>query len=112
VTAGERTPRSSGIRFRFSFRFVALPDIPEVADELARYSVPISSKPQYAITGAVRSDSARCVMAGLLATASNQFHAYLLRNALRRLGHADIRRTEFHPDGKFKLGNFMRNMER
>ncbi len=70
--------------------------IPELESVIRRYGTRLSAHPPYVLIGTYRSQVAGHVM-GILAAASNEFHAHLLRRELNRNGHVSIECTEHHP---------------
>jgi hypothetical protein len=81
----------------------ALQDVPEIREDLTKYSVSLDDNPPYVLIGVLNSPSIGKVI-GILAFADNEFHAYLLRQKLNTIGLCNIELTEHHPaPGKKKV---------
>jgi hypothetical protein len=78
--------------------------IPEF-EPLSKYIVSWEDEPHFAIIGMVKTPLAGRRV-GVLAFASNQFHAYLLRNKMNPFGLVRIERTKYHPAVKDKKDYF------
>ena len=72
--------------------------IPEMKETIARYGCRLRDKPLFVLVGQYDSLVSGPIV-GILAAASNEFHAHLLRKEFRKRGTCDIERSEFHPDG-------------
>jgi len=84
--------------------------IPELRELILRYGERLTSDPPYVIIGEYRSEAIGRVM-GILAAASNELYAYLLRREVNRHGTAAVERTEYHPDGgTFSLERFRQRL--
>lgn len=72
--------------------------IPELNDVIMKYGCSINDKPEFVIIGQYKSDVIGLVQ-GIIATAKNEFYAYLLRREINKNGICEIQRSEFHPSG-------------
>lgn len=91
---------------------IAESHIPELAAVIGRYGARLSSGPEFVLVGQYRS-SELGVVYGILAAASNEVHAHLLRRAINRNGQATVERTEHHPrGGTLLVGKFLARLER
>jgi len=80
--------------------------IPELEDVIAKYGCSLGNSPPYIVFGQFNSKTAG-PFGGILAAATNQFHAYLILREVRRHGNkASVERTEFHPRPTFYIERY------
>jgi len=88
--------------------------IPELEGLIAKFGCRMRDNPLYVIIGRYHSEALGPRM-GILAGASNEFHAHLLHREISKGGHCQIRGTEHHPDPSrrtFSLEKFKSSLQR
>jgi hypothetical protein len=78
--------------------------IPELKDVISKYGCGLGSPP-YIIFGQYNSPTTG-PMAGILAAATNQIHAYIIRREINKNGTSTVYRTEFHPNTNFSIAKY------
>lgn len=68
--------------------------IPELRVFVEKYGADLKDNPPYILLGKYQSKGIGLVM-GVLAAATNEFHAHILRREIRKGGHCEIKTTEF-----------------
>ena len=77
----------------------------ELKDVIQKYGCGLGISPPYIVHGQYNSPTSGPVM-GILAAASNQFHAYLIWREVMKNGRATVYRTEFHPNQNFSIETY------
>lgn len=70
--------------------------IPELREYVQRYGRRLNENPAFILVGSYKSLKIGAV-AGILAAASNEFHAYILKREIDKAGKCTIEKTEYHP---------------
>lgn len=70
--------------------------IPELREFVEKYGADLKDNPPYVLLGKYKSKDIGLVM-GVLAAATNEFHAHILRREIRKGGHCEIKTTEYFP---------------
>lgn len=64
---------------------------------LLQYGCQPNTHPQYTIIGRYRNKTS--LQMGVLACATNEFYAHILKREINKFGECSVERTEYHPDG-------------
>jgi hypothetical protein len=85
--------------------------VPELESVILNFGCNISENPPYVLVGHYKSQEVGLVK-GIIAGATNEFHAHILRREIRKNGCCDIEVTEYHPSEEptFSIEIFLQRM--